>query len=158
EVDERGSSRLRRVSWDERAPVRATRPHLDSVTSIPGQGVEPRSPRSERGVLPARRSRSTRGTQRPVAKRDTSHRTPPLHPPPERGRSTQQANGVRRVQTSRVLCHVRTRRTMFSMPLAYPSTLDRRPPVAQRALRWTPSYVEELWSPGLDRCVEKSML
>jgi hypothetical protein len=36
-------------------------------------------------------------------------------------------------------------RTMFSMPLAYPSTLDRRA-AAARARRKT-SYVEELWSP-----------
>jgi hypothetical protein len=32
---------------------------------------------------------------------------------------------------SRLLCHVRARvRTMFSKPLAYPSTLDQRPPLA----------------------------
>jgi hypothetical protein len=31
------------------------------------------------------------------------------------------------------------------MPLAYPSTLDRRPSVPR-----SPSYVEELWSPSLD--------
>jgi hypothetical protein len=37
-----------------------------------------------------------------------------------------------------------TNRTMLSMPLAYPSTLDRRP---RRAHRHTASYVEELWSP-----------
>ena len=35
---------------------------------------------------------------------------------------------------------------MFSMPLAYPSTLDRRPPLRSRR---SPSYVEELWSPSL---------
>jgi hypothetical protein len=34
---------------------------------------------------------------------------------------------------------------MFSMPLAYPSTLDHRPLVAHM-LQWSPSYVEELWS------------
>ena len=44
-------------------------------------------------------------------------------------------------------------RTMFSMPLAYPSTLDRRPPVAHFA--WSPSYVEELWSPSLNAVSEK---
>ena len=39
------------------------------------------------------------------------------------------------------------------MPLAYPSTLDRRPPVAHFA--WSPSYVEELWSPSLNAVSEK---
>jgi hypothetical protein len=38
--------------------------------------------------------------------------------------------------------------TMFSVPLAYPSTLDRWPLVAQD-LQWSASYVEELWSPIL---------
>jgi hypothetical protein len=37
---------------------------------------------------------------------------------------------------------------MFSMPLAYPSTLDRRP-LACACAPWSPSYVEELWSPSL---------
>jgi hypothetical protein len=37
-------------------------------------------------------------------------------------------------------------RTMFSMPLAYSSTLDRRQLVARST-----SYVEELWSPSLAR-------
>jgi hypothetical protein len=37
---------------------------------------------------------------------------------------------------------------MLSMPLAYPSTLDHRPPVAHIPERST-SYVEELWSPIL---------
>src|SRR2546426_2765161 len=46
----------------------------------PGQGVEPRSPRSERGVLPVRRSRNTRasaasGARRSVQERDVPHRT-----------------------------------------------------------------------------------
>jgi hypothetical protein len=39
---------------------------------------------------------------------------------------------------------------MFSMPLAYSSTLDRRQLVARST-----SYVEELWSPGLARVREK---
>jgi len=41
---------------------------------------------------------------------------------------------------------------MFSMPLAYPSTLDHRPLVAHM-LQWSPSYVEELWSPSLVCCL-----
>jgi hypothetical protein len=36
---------------------------------------------------------------------------------------------------------------MFSKSLAYPSALDRRPPVALS--RRASSYVEELWSPTL---------
>src|SRR4051812_41704154 len=46
---------------------------------------------------------------------------------------------------------------MFSMPLAYPSTLDRRPLVAHIRER-LPSYVEGLWSPSLARCLEKGRL
>jgi len=41
------------------------------------------------------------------------------------------------------------------MPLAYPSTLDHRSPFAHM-LRWSPSYVEEFWSPNLKRCSWKS--
>jgi len=41
-------------------------------------------------------------------------------------------------------------RALFSMPLAYPSTLDRRPRCSADA-----SYVEGLWSPSLGRSVEK---
>ena len=37
---------------------------------------------------------------------------------------------------------------MFSMPLAYPSSLDHRSPAAHIPRR-SLSYVEELWSPGL---------
>jgi hypothetical protein len=40
-------------------------------------------------------------------------------------------------------------RTMFSKPLAYPSTLDRRPRRARA--RRSPSYVEGFWSPFLGR-------
>jgi hypothetical protein len=43
---------------------------------------------------------------------------------------------------------------MFSMPLAYPSTLDHRLPVAPP--KQLPSYVEELWSPSLARSFEKA--
>jgi hypothetical protein len=46
---------------------------------------------------------------------------------------------------------------MFSMPLAYPSTLDRRPLVAQIHER-SSSYAEELWSPSLGRCPENRRL
>jgi hypothetical protein len=44
-------------------------------------------------------------------------------------------------------------RTMFSMPLAYSSTLDQRPSVARST-----SYVEELWSPSLALSREKRRL
>jgi hypothetical protein len=46
---------------------------------------------------------------------------------------------------------------MFFMPLAYPSSLDRRPPVAHIRKR-SPSYVEGLWSPSLARRLEKRRL
>jgi hypothetical protein len=45
-------------------------------------------------------------------------------------------------------------RTLFSMPLAYPSTLDLRPPAALPDV--TPSYVEEFWSPSLGAFLEKA--
>jgi hypothetical protein len=38
---------------------------------------------------------------------------------------------------------------MFSMPLTYPSTLDRRPPAAH--IRRASSYVEGRWSPIMAR-------
>ena len=45
---------------------------------IPGQGVEPRSPRSERGVLPVRRSRSGSALRpSPSRRRSTQRREPP---------------------------------------------------------------------------------
>jgi hypothetical protein len=72
--------------------------HLDV---IPGQGIEPRPPRSERGVLPVRRSRIV-----------------PFRPPP--------SGGDRRKGTSFAVPDTRAEPPM-SMPLAYPSTLDRRP-------------------------------
>jgi hypothetical protein len=40
----------------------------------------------------------------------------------------------------RVLCPVRGSRTMFSMPLAYSSTLDRRPPVAHTCDGFRPTW------------------
>jgi hypothetical protein len=46
------------------------------------------------------------------------------------------------------------RRTMLSKPLAYPSTLDHRPPDAQSG--WPTSYVEGLWSPSLAHIVGNS--
>ena len=72
--------------------------HLDV---IPGQGIEPRPPRSERGVLPVRRSRSVR--LRPT--RDGLDANAPM---------------------SRAVLDAHAEPPM-SMPLAYPSTLDRRP-------------------------------
>jgi len=42
-------------------------------------------------------------------------------------------------------------RALFSMPLAYPSTLDRRPRCSADV-----SYVEGLWSPSLGRSVGKA--
>jgi hypothetical protein len=44
-------------------------------------------------------------------------------------------------------------RTMFSVPLAHPSTLDRWPLTTQN-LQWSASYVEELRSPILGVGVE----
>jgi hypothetical protein len=52
----------------------------------PGQGVEPRSPRSERGVLPVRRSRNAAWTARQKQRLS-------VHPPSD-GRSTQQASAT----------------------------------------------------------------
>src|SRR4051812_44098356 len=87
-----------------------------AIGRAPGQGFEPRSPRSERGVLPARRSRIADG--RAVV--------PSVHLV-WRSRRSGTTGG------SRVLeLHVTygRDRTMLSKPLACPSTLDhpiRRP-------------------------------
>jgi hypothetical protein len=77
---------------------------LSYPPKAPGRGLEPRSPRSERGVLP-------------------------LDDP-----------GMSLTYVSPDSC-----RTILSMPLAYPSTLDRRFPACPPAT--ASSYVEELWSP-----------
>ncbi len=70
----------------------------------------------------------------------------PLRPSPEAG--DRRSRRARPGRPGRALCLVgSTPRTMLSMPLANPSTLDRRPPVAHR--RRSSSYVEELWSPSL---------
>jgi hypothetical protein len=42
--------------------------------AVPGQGVEPRSPRSERGVLPVRRSRSAMGQRPPPSSAERGDR------------------------------------------------------------------------------------
>ena len=70
--------------------------------SAPGQGIEPRSPRSERGVLPVRRSRIV-----------------PLRPAPCVGGRRKGTSVVKRRPAPRA-------EPPMSMPLAYPSTLDRR--------------------------------
>ncbi len=168
---------LRRGCFAELSAIRPT---------DPGRGVEPRSPRSERGVLPVRRSRSGPALRR---SRRRPHRTRALlgvhhdamptaqdgrgvigvpdgalgvqlrargrtvssyryaehaRPvagggPPGRGRaspsispsgrSTQQASASPRSR-SIPMSRPRRSRTMLSMPLAYSSTLDHRPPVA----------------------------
>ena len=69
----------------------------------------------------------------------------PLRPSP-RGEIDAAGDALRRVMVVSSVSPVRSR-TMFSMPLAYPSTLDHRPPVAISAA--IASYVEELWSPSL---------
>ena len=121
------------------------------VSSDPGQGVEPRSPRSERGVLPVRRSRSAAAT----ARRPAADKAAPLRPSPGAyGRSTQQAGDLVRASLLSFSVSSARKRTMFSMPLAYSSTLDR-PATGCACARWSPSYVEELWSPSLSRCFWK---
>ena len=80
----------------------------------PGQGIEPRSPRSERGVLPVGRSRNHLGLS--------------IHVP---GRGVDAAGGP---PCTRPRCLARPKPTMLSKPLAYPSTLDHRPPDALSGL------------------------
>ena len=101
----------------------------------PGQGVEPRSPRSERGVLPVRRSRNVRAeTASPsICRTPWEIDAAGERRPSGYGSSFSVSSG--------------RSRTMFSMPLAYPSTLDRRPLIAQMLQR-SPSCVEGLWSPS----------
>ena len=103
------------------------------------EGVEPRSPRSERGVLPVRRSRNAR------APLSDAREDPALRPPPA------EVDAAASREPSRVACYVTPgrSRTMFSEPLANPSTLDRA--ATGCATRRTLSYVEGLWSPSLRR-------
>ena len=96
---EGGSRTLTGVAHGALDAARLPFRHLDP---IPGQGIEPRSPRSERGVLPVRRSRIV-----------------PLRPAPGVGRSTQRHLGCQTALSTRA-------EPPMSMPLAYPSTLDRR--------------------------------
>ena len=103
-----------------------------SPLSDPGQGVEPRSPRSERGVLPVRRSRSD------------CRASPSSFPV---GSSTQQANDTWWAIT-RVLCLVRPKPNDVFCATRLP--FDPGSPTACCAHpRQSPSYVERLWSPYL---------
>ncbi len=93
----------------------------------PGRGLEPQSPRSERGVLPFRRSRigAMQGGVRHVSR---------LRPSPSTRRSTHQRDPVRERERPSSLSRSARSRTMFSKPLANPSTLDRRNSVAHREI------------------------
>ena len=97
--------------------------------SAPGQGIEPRSPRSERGVLPVRRSRIV--PLRPAPPREVDAKAPRL------------SNGARHLVPS-LLC-----------PCHSPTL---RPWIAGR-VRARPRddvIVEGLWSPSLVRAVRNS--
>ena len=98
-VDTQGGSRT--LTGMARGALDAARLPFRHLDLIPGQGIEPRPPRSERGVLPVRRSRSVR--LRPT--RDGLDANAPM---------------------SRAVLDAHAEPPM-SMPLAYPSTLDRRP-------------------------------
>jgi hypothetical protein len=70
---ERSTAELRPRGWarldsNQRPPVCKTgaQPTELLARRVPGQGVEPRSPRSERGVLPVRRSRIVDGASAPL--------------------------------------------------------------------------------------------
>ena len=95
---------------------------------VPGQGVEPRSPRSERGVLPVRRSRKGRR----------------LHPCPRAGTSMQRQTSSVSL-ASCVSLDQAERCCPSHSPTLRPWITDRR----MRYPGWTTSYVEELWSPSL---------
>ena len=102
----------------------------------PGQGVEPRSPRSERGVLPVRRSRN-----------DWSA-SPSTTPP---GASMQRRTDSRRSHASCVSPASKAERCCPShSPTLRPWITDCR----MRYPGWTASYVEELWSPSLAHITE----
>ena len=94
----------------------------------PGQGLEPRLPRSERGVLPLRRSRSEDG-----------NRCPPSTPRRRSRRSARLPSPVRAVS--------RTAEAERCFPCHSPTL---RPWIAADAA----SYVEERWSPALLRSPE----
>ena len=113
----------------------------------PGQGLEPQSPRSERGVLPLRRSRigaiegARSGTPRVS-----------VHLPLE------EIDAVARPSPQ-------ARAALFSVTFglkpndvfqATRQPFDPGSPTSRCAWRRSPSYVEELWSPSLAHCSEKA--
>ena len=109
------------------------------------------------GLLPDVEARRPAGGRAEGRRRS---RTQGLRPPPARrravterpeGPASQSAAGRNRTPTQR---RELSRASRFSKPLACPSTLDRRPPVA-RTVR-SSSFVEGLWSPSLGRFGEKS--
>jgi hypothetical protein len=87
----------------------------------PGQGLEPRSPRSERGVLPFRRSRSVERVAPPSISSTGDRRNCESLAPP---------------------CH--------ATPEALRCFLSLSPTLRPWIVRGRPSYVEGLWSPALD--------
>ena len=112
----------------EPAPLLFVRQALSRLSYSPassGTRSEPRSPRSERGVLPVRRSRTD------LAPPSTSN-----------GRSTQGRD-------LRVPALTRSSEAERCFPSHSPAL---RPWIASRRMRVRrpPSYVEELWSPILD--------
>ena len=109
----RGSQRLAASRRTDRSRHGFGAAEAGLRSGVPGQGLEPRPPRSERGVLPVRRSRNA-----PC----------PPSTPDLRGRRSGTAEPVFALSYGTE----GWRRPMFSMPLAYPSTLDRR----QRRPTW----------------------
>ena len=96
----------------------------------PGQGVEPRSPRSERGVLPVRRPRNEKVRSRPPSTSIT---------------------GGRRSGAFGTTSHLHLSRSHSANDVVHATRLlfDPGPATAACATAAPPSYVEELWSPAL---------
>ena len=78
-----------------------------------------------------------------------------LRPPPgSPGARRSGAIHVHRTGLLASLCHAARKAALLSMPLAYPSTLDRR---QRDCVPVSSSYVEELWSPMPRSCDEMRM-
>ena len=115
---------------------------FELLARAPGQGVEPRSPRSERGVLPVRRSRND------SAEGEAS-------PSSSRKRKLDAAGAHLSATVVVIRCHAR-RFAERCFPCLSPTL---RPWIAVRplrSLRRSSSYVEELWSPKLSCHSEKA--
>ena len=130
--------------WNRTSSLLCVRQALSRVELLaradPGQGIEPRSPRSERGVLPVRRPRSEWGA-------DASPSIPRLG-----DRRSRRGTGCRR----RSGLHVTSGCTPNDVVHATRLPFDPGSPTADCAdPQRSSSYVEGRWSPSSGRALRK---